>query len=451
VVGVRRILAMAAALTLVLLSAAPAQAVTPPSIDPEAVPADTTGPELPLEQRRYCSEPTTLPDSEFRDAPWANDYLNISAAHRFATGGGVTVAVIDTGVNPSPRVPAEAGGDFIDEAGDGLTDCDSHGTITASIIAGRGAPTDAFIGVAPDARLISLRQTSEAYEPVGLQVDPRDPNSTPAAASIRSLARAIVHAANLDAGVINISEAACFKVTRPVDQSSLGGALNYAVNVKGAVVVVAAGNTGGDCNQNPPMDPSGPADPRGWQDVQTIVTPAWYDSLVLTVGGVAPTGASSPFSMQGPWVGAAAPAEDIIGLGGDGKPVNALQGEDGPVPIAGTSFAAAYVSGVAALVRQRFPELTPAEVIDRIVSTARHPGGGVDNAVGAGPVDAHDALTWEVPTVPQEAPPTVIALPPPVVVPPPDRGPITTVAAAVAGLGLALALVALVGRALKRR
>jgi membrane-anchored mycosin MYCP len=102
-------------------------------------------------------------------------------------------------------------------------------------------------------------------------------------------------------------------------------------------------------------------------------------------------------------------------------------------------------------VRQRFPELTPAEVIDRIVSTARHPGGGVDNAVGAGPVDAHDALTWEVPTVPQEAPPTVIALPPPVVVPPPDRGPITTVAAAVAGLGLALALVALVGRALKRR
>ena len=148
--------------------------------------------------------------------------------------------MIDTGVNASPRVPAEPGGDFIDAAGDGLSDCDSHGTITASIIAGRGAPTDAFIGVAPDARLISLRQTSEAFEPVDVQVDPNDPNTTPAAASIRSLARAIVHAANLDAGVINISEAACFKVARPVDQASLGAALNYAVNFKGAVVVVAA-------------------------------------------------------------------------------------------------------------------------------------------------------------------------------------------------------------------
>ena len=448
---VRRILAMAAALTLVLLSAAPAQAVTPPPIDPRAVPEDTTGPELPLEQRRFCSEPTTMPNSEFRDSPWANDFLDIRGAQRFATGAGVTVAVIDTGVNPSPRVPAEAGGDFIDEAGDGLTDCDSHGTITASIIAGRAAPTDGFIGVAPDARLISLRQTSEAYEPVGVQVDPRDPNSTPAAASVRSLARAIVHAANLGAGVINISEAACFKVTRGVDQSSLGGALDYAVNVKGAVVVVAAGNTGGDCAQNPPMDLSGPADPRGWQDVQTVVTPAWFDSLVLTVGGIAPTGASSPFSMRGPWVGAAAPAEDITGLDGNGKPVNALQGEDGPVPIAGTSFAAAYVSGVAALLRQRFPELTPAQVIDRIVSTARHPGSGVDNAVGAGPVDAHDALTWEVSTAPPEVAQTIKQLPPPVVVPPPDHGPIKAVGAGVLGLGLALALVALVGRALKRR
>lgn len=449
--GVRRILAMVATLTLVLLSAAPALAVTPPSIDPEASPADTTGPELPLEQRRLCSAPTALPNSEFRDPPWANGYLDIRGAQRFATGAGVTVAVIDTGVNASPRVPAEAGGDFIDETGDGLSDCDSHGTITASIIAGRGAPTDGFIGVAPDARLISLRQTSEAFEPVGMQVDPNDPNSTPAAGSIRSLARAVVHAANLGAGVINISEAACFKVTRPVDQSSLGGALNYAVNVKGAVVVVAAGNTGGDCTQNPPIDPSGSIDPRGWQDVQTIVTPAWYDSLVLTVGGVAPTGAPSSFSMQGPWVGAAAPAEDITGLGGNGEPVNALQGADGPVPIAGTSFAAAYVSGVAALVRQRFPELTPAEVIDRIVSTARHPGGGVDNAVGAGAIDAHDALTWDVSTGLPEAPPAIKQLPPPVAVPPPDRRPITAVAAGVVGLGLALALLALAGRALKRR
>jgi membrane-anchored mycosin MYCP len=95
--GVRRFLAMVAALTLILLNAASALAVPPPEIDPEATPADTVEPELPFEQRRYCSAPTTLPDSEFRDPPWAYDYLDIRGAQRFATGAGVTVAVIDTG------------------------------------------------------------------------------------------------------------------------------------------------------------------------------------------------------------------------------------------------------------------------------------------------------------------------------------------------------------------
>ncbi|EUA05410.1 subtilase family protein [Mycobacterium kansasii 824] len=246
------------AVVLALLNAPPALAINPPSIDPGAVPPDVTGPDQPTEQRVLCSSPTTLPDSSFHDPPWSNAYLGVSEAHRFATGAGVTVAVIDTGVDASPRVPAEPGGDFVDQAGDGLSDCDAHGTLTASIIAGRPAPTDGFVGVAPDARLLSLRQTSEAFEPVGSQPNPNDPNATPAAGSIRSLARAVVHAANLGAGVINISEAACYKVTRPIDEISLGAAINYAVNVKNAVVVVAAGNTGGDCAQNPLPDASAP-------------------------------------------------------------------------------------------------------------------------------------------------------------------------------------------------
>ena len=52
--------------------------------------------------------------------------------------------------------------------------------------------------------------------------------------SLRSLARAVVHAANIGAQVINISEAACYKVTRPINETGLGAAINYAVNVKGA-------------------------------------------------------------------------------------------------------------------------------------------------------------------------------------------------------------------------
>lgn len=440
-----------AVVTLALLSAPAAPAVVPPVIDAGATPPDVTGPEQPNEQRRVCSAPTSFPDAQFADVPWANQYLHVSEAQKFATGAGVTVAVIDTGVNASPRVPAEPGGDFVDKAGDGMSDCDSHGTLTASIIAGRPAPTDAFIGVAPDARLLSLRQSSEAFQPVGARMDPNDPNSTQTAGSIRSLARAIVHAANLGVGVINVSEAACVKATRPVDESTLGAAVNYAVNVKNVVIVVAAGNTGSDCTQNPPPDPSVPNDPRGWKVVQTVVTPAWYDPLVLTVGSFGPDSAPSSFSMHGPWLGVVTPGENIIALGYDGMPVNALQGQDGPIPIAGTSFSAAYVSGVAALLRQRFPDLTPAQIINRIVATARHPGGGVDNVVGAGVVDPVAALTWDLPPGAKTVPYNVKAIPPPVYIPPPDRGPITMVLVVGAALTLALGLAAMIRRALRRR
>jgi membrane-anchored mycosin MYCP len=448
---IRRVCVLLAALFLALLSAPPAIAIDPPAIDPSALPPDETGPDQPTEQRRVCGAPTVFPNSNFADKPWPNDYLQLAEAQKFATGMGVTVAVIDTGVNASPRVPAEPGGDFVDNAGNGLSDCDAHGTLTASIIAGRPAPTDGFIGVAPAARLLSLRQTSDNFQPVGTRTDPNDPNTTQTAGSLRSLARSIVHAANMGAQVINISEAACYKITRPIDESGLGAAIEYAVNVKGAVIIVAAGNTGQDCNQNPPPDASTPADPRGWKQVQTIVSPAWYSPLVLTVGGIAPNGQPSTFSMSGPWVGAAAPAENVIALGYDGNPVNALQGQDGPIPINGTSFAAAYVSGLAALVKQRFPDLTPAQIINRITATARHPGGGVDNYVGAGVIDPVAALTWDVAPGPKTVPYKVKQLPPPVYIPPPDRGPINIVVLTGIGLALALGIGALARRALRRR
>ncbi len=83
-------------LSVALLSASPAAAIAPPSINPDVVPTDATGPDQPLEQRRMCAATTTLPDSNFEDPSWANSYLGIADAHRFATGAGVTVAVIDT-------------------------------------------------------------------------------------------------------------------------------------------------------------------------------------------------------------------------------------------------------------------------------------------------------------------------------------------------------------------
>ncbi|MEE6168780.1 MULTISPECIES: type VII secretion-associated serine protease mycosin [unclassified Mycolicibacterium] len=447
----QRLAVMMLAVLLAMFSAPPAWAIDPPVIDAAAVPPDQLGPDEPTEQRYECKGPTVMPNSNFADKPWANNYLRIAEAQKFATGAGVTVAVIDTGVNGSPRVPAEPGGDFVDAGGNGMSDCDAHGTLTASIIAGRPSPTDGFVGVAPDARILSLRQTSGMFQPKGAQRDPNNPNDTPTAGSIRSLARSIVHAANIGAQVINISEAACYKVTRRIDESTLGAAINYAVNVKNVVILVAAGNTGGDCTQNLPPDPSIPSDPRGWRGVQTIVSPAWYDPMVLTVGSIAENGQPSGFSMSGPWVGAAAPGENLTALGYDGQPVNAVADQDGPKPLFGTSFSVAYVSGLAALLKQRFPDLTAAQIINRITATARHPGGGVDNYVGAGVIDPVAALTWEVPSGPAKAPMRVKEVPPPVYIPPPDRGPITIVVAIGLGLAFVLGVAAMARRALRRR
>ena len=77
-------------------------------------------------------------------------------------GDGQTVAVIDTGVQPGPRLPdVQPGGDFV-ESTDGLTDCDGHGTLVAGLIAGKPG-ADGFSGVAPNARILSIRQNSAAF------------------------------------------------------------------------------------------------------------------------------------------------------------------------------------------------------------------------------------------------------------------------------------------------
>ncbi|MGI9162717.1 MAG: S8 family serine peptidase, partial [Mycobacterium sp.] len=87
-----------------------------------------------------------------------------------------------------------------------------------------------------------------------------------------------------------------------------------------------------------------------------------------------------------------------------------------------TSFSAAYVSGVAALVRARFPRLSAHQIVNRILRTAHSPARGVDNQVGHGVIDPVAALTFDIPPGEVLAPGAgTRLLTPPAAPPPPDR------------------------------
>ncbi|GAB3030359.1 type VII secretion-associated serine protease mycosin [Mycobacterium bourgelatii] len=387
-----------------------ALAVTPPTPDIGAAPPDgPPGPDTAMRKNGACVVGGVLPNSDLSKPPPPSVSLQLDKAHTFSTGAGVMVAVIDTGVRPQPRLPGMIpGGDYVEASGNGFDDCDGHGTIVAGIIGAAASPSDGLVGVAPNAQILAIRQTSAAYIPESGSANPNDPMSSRTAGDIRTLARAIVHAANLGARVINVSVVSCVKATTPIDQAMLGGALKYAVDVKDAVVVAAAGNINGidagagqqnNCRANPDPDPAHPDDPRNWGGVTSISTPSWFDDQVLSVGFVSPDGVRAQNSMSGPWVDVAAPGSGIVSLSSTGETViNGVPGSEGPlVPIAGTSFAAAYVSGLAALIRSRFPSLTAQEVITRIITTAHAPARGVDNVVGRGLIDPVAALTYEVP------------------------------------------------------
>ncbi|ABK71297.1 type VII secretion system ESX-3 serine protease mycosin MycP3 [Mycolicibacterium smegmatis] len=407
---IHKSLGVVATAGLVLLIGCPsAGAVSPPQVDPQiAPPPGTAGPAQPMMQRSECITTSVLPGTDPGAVSPNQLALNLSGAWQHSRGAGQTVAVIDTGVQPGPRLPnVEAGGDYI-ESTDGLTDCDGHGTSVAGLIAGQPGP-DGFSGVAPEARLISIRQNSPRFAP---RTPGADSEATRAASDAETLARAVVRAADMGARVINISLVTCLPADRTIDQSVLGAALRYAALEKDAVIVAAAGNnrggvsTGAACESNPL--PSGtPGDPRNWNGVTSVSIPSWWQPYVLSVGAVDSTGQPSSFTMAGPWVGIAAPGENIVSVSNapDGGLSNALPSErDRLVPLTGTSYAAAYVSGVAALVRSKFPDLTARQVVHRLTTTAQGAARSPSNLIGAGMVDPVAALTWDVADVPLDGP-----------------------------------------------
>ncbi|PPI95691.1 type VII secretion-associated serine protease mycosin [Nocardia nova] len=433
-----RVAAAAAVLGASLLGGGPAPAVAPPAIDEGALGQALAvnaknGPPDQTEKRAVCAEPY-LTGAIPRDPPLPQRILDLDRAWKFSRGAGQKVAVIDTGVNRHPRLPdLQPGGDFV-TAGDGTEDCDGHGTLVAGLIAARPSPADAFSGVAPEAQILAIRQLSLQYEAKNRNNDETGKVAAGGYGDVLTMAAAVVRAVDMGATVINISEVSCSPAGSETADGALGAAVEYAAD-RNVVVVAAAGN----------LDQSACSaqnDTSGWNGVRTVISPAWFTPYVLSVASTDPDGATSPFSIHGPWVGVAAPGRSIISL--DSKPggtglVDTEHGDDGPLTIDGTSFSAAFVSGLAALVRSRFPELSAAQVIDRIERTAHNPGAGRDDRVGFGLIDPLAALTAQLPPPPGQAAQVPQAIAPPAPDPGPDPLPRRV---ATVGSGALLALLA---------
>jgi membrane-anchored mycosin MYCP len=410
---VLRLLAVATLTALSHFGIPSAHAVSPPEIDDRWLPKPALpAPPRPTVQREVCA--TVAGDS----GPGRNELADLDLARvwQLTRGAGQRVAVIDTGVSRHRRLPdVVPGGDFV-STGDGTQDCDAHGTQVAGIIAAAAdSKADGFSGLAPDVTLISIRQSSAKFAPASAP-------SSSGVGDVDTMARAVRTAADLGASVINISSIACVPVASALDDRTLGAALAYAVDVKNAVIVAAAGNTGGTGHCPPQRSDA------TWQTVTVAVSPAWYDDYVLTVGSVNAEGAPSAFTLAGPWVDVAATGEGVTSLGS--------------APLSGTSYAAPVVSGLAALIRARFPALTARQVMQRIESTAHHPPAGWDPIVGNGTVDVLAAVSTD------PSPPVSASKPPPATVPvplPAPSKPANSHARDTALRGATICLVALLG------
>lgn len=288
--------------------------------------------------------------------PWAQQTLNIKAAHRLATGRGVIVAVVDSGVDfGHPQLKGQ--GLALDLTKTGPADCQGHGTGVAGIIAARPLDQVPFVGVAPGSKVLSVKVAADQRSNSDLL-----------------LARGILEAVRRKARVINVS------AQTPVDSPALRKAVATALK-HDVVVVAAAGNV----------------DPKE-TGKHVPVYPAQYPG-VLSVGAVDGTGRVTEFTDPKTRISVVAPGAGIT---------STWPGKTWSFAYEGTSFAAPFVAGVAALVRSAHPRLTGPQVVRRIEQTA---SGSEGPDSGAGLIDPLQAVSASLPTDPVTPTPRAVPLP----------------------------------------
>ncbi|MBB1244778.1 type VII secretion-associated serine protease mycosin [Streptomyces durbertensis] len=286
-----------------------------------------------------------FPADPITGTPWSLQRLLLDQMWEDTRGENVTVAVIDSGVNrshPQLKGALVKGADVVDKKGDGTADTAGHGTKVAGIIAARPARGTGFVGIAPAAKILPIRQN--------------DPEK---GGVVRGLIEAIDIAIAREVQIINISQGTSMRLP---PNSALHKAIERA-QAADILVVSSAGNDGA----------SGAA-----KDTY----PASIDG-VLGVAASDRNNERAAFSQPGSFVDLAAPGVDMVST----------------VPIGGhcvdhgTSFAAPYAAGVAALVRSKHPKWTYEQVIWHLQRTADRVRPDRDQNVGWGVVDPVAAMT----------------------------------------------------------
>jgi membrane-anchored mycosin MYCP len=304
----------------------------------------------PAAARAACGERQV---AQLTAQPWPLRRLRPDRVWPVTRGQGILVAVVDSGVSddhPALRGKVRKGFDLIQRNGDGRCDEAGHGTLIAGLIAGRDLPESEspFHGMAPDAEILPIRVLRKNEQVRG------DVHSKRIADGIRL-------AVQNDADIINLS-----LTTMPTPE--LESAIRFARD-NDVVLVAAAGNT----------DAVG-TNPDTGEEVNGF--PAAYED-VLAVSAISVQGGHHDISVTRDYIDLAAPGDDIAGPAPNGGGFNQADG---------TSFATAYVSGTAALVRAYNKDMPAENVRARIVATVDPNPAGWNRALGHGVVNAYWAV-----------------------------------------------------------
>jgi type VII secretion-associated serine protease mycosin len=329
-----------------LLGAAALVAVAVPSAAPAAAPS--SGGQLAGAPAAFAPGDSVSRTDQVRDEQWQLDELRADSAWRTSTGRGVTVAVIDSGVDANhPDLAGQVlpGLDLVGPGGGAGPDPVGHGTTVAGLIAGRNDDKRGVVGLAPDSRILPVRVLDERNKYDDALI----------------VAKGVRWAVDHGARVINLS------LGGSGDSPALAAALDYAF-ARDVVVVACTGNLATSPDSK-----------------------VWYPAREPGVIAVAGLERSSDNLWSGSITGRAtvltAPATGLVGA----------HPTDGYWRVQGTSFAAPLVAATAALVRSRYPDMPAGQVVNRLLATARDLGPtGRDDRFGYGVVDPVAALTADV-------------------------------------------------------